>query len=124
MLALISVLILSSCDPVYRIGLLNTTNDTIRIMARTTIHFHTDDVRTTILSGPYEDEWIEFSIGPNAYVNCGTAIAGIQDEMPFTELKVYVGQDSIIANTTEEVTSLFEKNFWGNLKTPYKIIIE
>lgn len=125
MLALLILgVFLQSCDPVYSVRLKNLTNDTLLVVARTTIHFQSDTSKITVLEGPYDDEWIEFKVFPSTYVNCGIAIAGIQDEIPFTELKIYKESDSIIAKSEQEVLALFEKGSRGNLITPYEIRIE
>lgn len=95
-------------------------------MIETTIHFYTDDqlISYEDLGGPYDHKIIKFEMAPGASIECGMAIAGIQDEMPFTKFKIYSNEDSIVASTQDQILDLFEKTSWGNLETPYQLTIE
>lgn len=125
-LAILTGLFLTSCDPTYPILISNNRADTITVVTETTIHFHTDDqlIGNEDLGGPYDHNIIKFKMAPGTSIECGMAIAGIQDEMPFTKFKIYSNNDSIVANTQDQILDLFEKTFWGNLETPYQLTIK
>jgi hypothetical protein len=96
------------------------------VLTETTIHFHFDDTLTVFKDrgGPFDHKIIEFKMAPGTSIECGMAIAGIQDEMPFTKLKVYSGKDTVDAESQDKILDLFEKTFLGNLKTPYVLTIK
>ncbi len=119
-------LFLTSCDPTYPIVISNNKADTVTVVTMTTAHFHTDDqlVGYEDLGGPYDHNIIKFKMAPGSSIECGMAIAGIKDEMPFTKFRVYANKDSIVANTQDQILDLFEKTFWGKLETPYQLTIK
>lgn len=123
---ILSGLFLASCDPVYPILITNSNKDTVTVITETTIHFQPLDTLVDYreLSGPYNHRIIQFKIAPMDTLECGMAIAGIENEMPFTKFSIYAGQDSIIADTQTEILELFAKSFWGKLKTPYELVIK
>jgi len=51
-------------------------------------------------------------MAPRTTVECGMAIAGIQDDNPFTKFEVYSETNSIVVNTRDQVLALFENAFW------------
>jgi hypothetical protein len=103
----------------------NETGDTLSIKAHRTIHFSTDDVHTVELSGDYRHSWITFKVAPSSTIGCGSAIAGIEDEMPFTDLVITKANgDSIVAQGEKEVLGLFDGGVLGGLETPYVIRIK
>lgn len=121
----ILISLLSGCDPVYPIELVNETGDTLTVKAHRAIHFHTDDVHTTELSGDYRRSWIKFTVAPKSTVGCGSAIAGIADEMPFTDLVLTKANgDSIVARGEQEILKLFDRSALGGLATPYAIRVK
>jgi hypothetical protein len=124
-LALLVVLSLAvGCDPVIPIELTNETEDTLAVKAHRTIHFNTDDVHTIELSGDYRHSWITFKVAPSRTIGCGSAIAGIEDEMPFTDLVITKANgDSIVAQGEKEVLGLFDRGVLGGLETPYRITV-
>lgn len=124
-LALLGLLFLAvGCDPVIPIKLVNETGDSLSIKAHRTIHFHTDDVHTVELSGDYRHSWITFKVAPSSTIGCGSAIAGIEDEMPFTDLMITKANgDSIVAQGEKEVLGLFDRGVLGGLETPYRITV-
>ena len=63
-------------------------------------------------------------MAPKTSIEIGQAIAGIEDDMPFTKLKIYSVSDSIYANSQEQILNLFKKTFFGNLETPYELDIK
>lgn len=125
-LAILTGLYLMSCDPTYPILISNYKTDTVTIVTETTIHFHSDDqlIEFKKLGGPYNHSIIKFKMAPGSSIKCGMAIAGIQNELPFTKFKAYSSKDSIVANSQDQILDLFEKTFWGTLATPYKLTIK
>jgi len=125
-MAILTGLLLTSCDPTYKILISNNKADTVTVVIETTSHFSTDDqlIGYKDLGGPYDHTIIKFKMAPRTSIECGMAIAGIQDEMPFTTFKVYSNKDSLVANTQDQILDLFEKTFWGNLETPYQLTIK
>jgi hypothetical protein len=123
---ILTVLAFMSCDPTYPILISNSKTDTVTIVTETTIHFHADEplIGYQDLGGPYDHNIIKFKMAPGTSIECGMAIAGIEDEMPFTEFKVYSNNDSLVANSQGQILDLFEKTFWRNLKTPYQLTIK
>lgn len=117
---------LISCDSTCPILISNSKADTVTIVTETSIYFHVDQrlIGYEDLGGPYDHSIIKFKMPPRTSIECGMAIAGIQDEMPFTKFKAYSDKDSIVANSRDEIIDLFEKTFWGNLKTPYVLVIK
>ena len=109
----------AGCDPVIPIKLMNEMGDTLTVRAHRTINFHTSDVHTIELNGDYRNSWIEFKVAPNSTVGCGSAIAGIEDEMPFTDLVlIKASGDSIVAHGEKEVLNLFDHGAFNGLETP------
>lgn len=123
-IAILAGLIFQSCDPYYPVSITNSTEDTLTVIARTTTNFQSIDIRIIESSGPYDDERIKFKIPPGKTVECGGAIAGLGDDLPFTELMIYSQEDSLKALNKEEVLNLFEKNSAGQLKTPYELVVD
>lgn len=125
-MTILTGLLLTSCDPTYSVLISNGKTDTVTVVTETTIHFNSDDqlVGYQDLGGPYDHNIIKFKMAPGTTIECGMAIAGIQDEMPFTKFKVYSDKDSIVAESQNKILDLFEKTFWGNLKTPYVLTIK
>lgn len=115
-----------SCDPVYPVSVLNARKDSVRIVAEVTGDFNTDMKLTAYkrLKGSYGKETITFMMAPGSQIDCGTAIAELDDDLPFTVIKIYGIKDSIIATNKLQVIDLFEKNFWGNPKAPYRLMIQ
>lgn len=125
MTLIIAGLLFQSCDPYYSIRILNSTNDTLTVVARTTNSFHMENIGYSVLGKTYDhDKWIKFAIPPMDYADCGNAIGGLEDDLPFKELKIYEARDSIVATSETEVLSLFKTNLIGGFRTPYAIEIE
>lgn len=125
-MTILAGLFLTSCDPTYPILISNSKADTVTIVTETTIHFHTDNTLIDYedLGGPYNHNIIKFKMAPKSNIECGMAIASLHDEIPFAKFKVYSGKDSIVAESKDKILDLFEKTFWGNLKTPYVLTIK
>jgi hypothetical protein len=117
---------LLSCDPTYPISISNKTADTISIFAETNVRFHTDDtlLSYTEVGGPYDHKVITFKIAPGIEVRCGMAIAELDNDVPFSKMKIYTKKDSIIANSVEEVLGIFDRTWYGSRKKPYTVTLE
>ncbi|MCC6725416.1 MAG: hypothetical protein IT258_12990 [Saprospiraceae bacterium] len=113
-----------SCDPTYPISIYNSRKDTVTIVAKTTIDFNSDELDYKVLGGPYNQKVIEFKMAPETILECGMAIAEIDDDMPFSEFKVFSKNDTIVAKSQAEILDLFDKNRWGSLETPYQLTIK
>jgi len=125
-LVILHMLFLTACDPTFPIKISNKKSDTVTIVTKTTIHFHTDDQLTGYedLGGPYDHKLIKFKMPPGTSINCGMAISGIEDDMPFNEISIYSNNDSIVANTQDLILNLFDHSFRKNLQRPYQITIK
>jgi len=105
---------------VYSIRIENDTPDTLIIGAVTNAMFHNDEVLLKYRGdGGIADT--EFLVLPGDYADCGTAIAELKNELPFLELKIIQGSDTVVAKTETEVLELIEKDWLGRLKKPYRI---
>lgn len=108
-------------DPSYSIRIVNDMPDTLSIKAHHTIYFDSHRVHSQDLGG----KWISFKVPPKTKVDCGMAIAGIEDEMPFTDIVLTKANgDSIVAHGDKEVLRLFAHDALGGLETPYVIRVK
>ena len=114
--------LLQSCDPTYSISVSNQTSDQISVIAYTNASFHADET-VQIHPRPDDPDWVAFNINPGSTVQCGMAIGGLWDDLPFTQLIIYTPQDTITAKNTNEVFALFDWDSSGDLKIPYQITI-
>src|SRR5690348_5645238 len=85
-----------SCDPYYSIRIQNLTQDTVSVVALTTVHFYSDD-DYKVLGEQDGDQKIMLRISPGKYADCGNAIGELEDDLPFRELRIDVRQDAIVA---------------------------
>jgi hypothetical protein len=110
----------SSCDPYYLITVTNTTNDTTTILVKETVDFKTEKnkIRTT------EDGFDVYQLEPKEQIMVGSAIAEIDNEIPFEVIIIAKNRDTILADNVEEIIDLFDRNLFGGLKTPYNISIQ
>ena len=110
----------SSCDPYYLITVTNTTNDTTTILVKETVDFKTEKnkIRTT------EDGFDVYQLEPKEQIMVGSAIAEIDNEIPFEVIIIAKNRDTILADNVEEIIDLFDRNIFGGLKTPYNISIK
>ena len=117
---------MSSCDPTIPIAISNSRLDTVTVVAETTVNFHTEDSLTDSkeLGGTYDHRIVKFKMAPRTTIECGMAIAGIADEMPFTTFEVITKSDTLVASTQDKILSLFDQTFFGHLKTPYQLTIK
>ncbi|GAB5554447.1 MAG: hypothetical protein Sapg2KO_40380 [Saprospiraceae bacterium] len=112
--------ILSSCDPYYSITVTNETTETAKILVKETINFRTDKHKTLTT----DDGFDVYELAPNENVKVGSAIAEIDNDVPFEAIKIVRYNDTISANTLEEIKDLFDKKTFGGLKTPYNLTIK
>tara|TARA_Y100001934_G_C11661397_1_gene454657 strand:+ start:66 stop:452 length:387 start_codon:yes stop_codon:yes gene_type:complete len=113
--------LLKSCDPTYPVSISNQTDSEVTIQAKKTLRFWNDSIKLKELS---DENWIEFNLKPKQSIECGMTIGGLRNDLPFSELKILKPQDTIIAKNENQVMELFDKSFFGNLNTPYKLTIK
>ena len=117
-------LFLQSCDPVYSISVSNQTKDKISVIAYTTSSFGPDE-SVKIHPRPDDPNWIGFNMEPGTTVRCGSAIGGLYDDLPFTQLIIYTPQDTITATDADAVLDLFDKDIVRDRPEPaYQITIK
>ena len=120
MIVLIGILI-QSCDPTYPVSIKNDSGTEIIVDAKLTNRFY-PGLTTTYIAD--ENNRLQFKVESGQEFQCGMTIGGLRDDLPFTDLKIYTGKDTIIAKNINEVLNLFDKNWIGNLKTPYTLTVE
>lgn len=115
---LIISLFLLSCDPTYVIAIQNNSNEVIKLKAQVNERFHSNNFDSIYIT--YNDnDWIEAFIKPNQQLDFGYAIAGLENDIPFNEIKVFINNDSIIAKNQKEIFRLFDNRGVFNVMTPY-----
>jgi len=112
--------LLAGCDPYYSITVTNDTSDTAQILVKETINFRTEKQKslTTI------DGFDVYELAPNEKIQVGSAIAEIDNDIPFEQIKIVRNRDTVTANNLETIKNLFDKKTFGGLKTPYNISIK
>ncbi|QHL89161.1 hypothetical protein GU926_17670 [Nibribacter ruber] len=118
--AITAMLLLQSCDPTYSIRIENQSSSKITVTATTTNKFQAYGHKIIELGA----DKVRFEIPSGEYLECGMAIAGLENDLPFTSLIVQTLNKRIVADTPNKVISLFEKESDGNLKTPYSLVIK
>lgn len=118
--AIAIMLLLQSCDPTYSIRIENNSGSKVTVKATTTINFRAYEHEVTELG----DNKIRVDIPSGEYLDCGMAIAGLENDLPFTNLTIETLNDTIMADNPDQVLSLFEKKPSGNLKTPYRLVVK
>ncbi|MEA1784881.1 hypothetical protein U1E44_02150 [Arenibacter sp. GZD96] len=119
-IVLIAILI-QSCDPTYPISIKNNSGTEIVVDAKLTNSFN-PGLTTTYIAD--ENGRLQFKIESGQEFECGFSIAELENDLPFSELKIYTKKDTIIANNRNEVLNLFDKNWIGKMKTPYVMTVE
>ena len=114
-------IITQSCDPTYPVSINNKTESELRIQAKKTLRFWSENLNEIEL--PKKD-WVEFKIEPNKSVKCGMTIGGLKNDLPFSELLIITKTDTIKAENENQIMELFDKTFFGNLETPYVLTVE
>ena len=110
-----------SCDPTYPVLIKNESGTEIIVDAKLTNDFY-PGLTTTYIAD--ENNRLQFKVESGQEFQCGMTIGGLKDNLPFTDLKIYTEKDTIIAKNRSEVLNLFDKNWIGNLKTPYTLTVE
>ncbi|WP_192820802.1 hypothetical protein [Rufibacter sp. LB8] len=118
--AILVLLLVQSCDPTYSIRIENKSGSKITVNATTTNKFQAYGHEIIELEG----NKVRFEIPSGEYLECGMAIAGLDNDLPFTNLKIQTLNKTILAENPEKVISLFEKEPDGDLKTPYSLVIK
>lgn len=120
-LAIFSIpIMLTSCDPYYKISVTNTTNDTATILIKETIHFRTDKKKIVTTTEGYD----VYKLEPKERVEVGSSIAEIDNDIPFEVIIIVKNRDTILADNLEDIKNLFDRKTFGGLKTPYNISIK
>ncbi|MFN3194538.1 MAG: hypothetical protein ACE364_01135 [Chlorobiota bacterium] len=109
-----------SCDPFYSITVTNKTTETAKILVKESNNFSTDKHKTQTT----DDGFDVYELSPNENMGVGSAIAEIDDEIPFEAIKIIRYNDTISANTPDEIKNLFDKKTSGELITPYNLTIK
>lgn len=111
---------MTGCDPYYAITVTNKTKGTARILVKETISFRTEKQKIQSTSDGFDI----YELAPNEQIEVGSAIAEIDNDLPFEEIKIIRSGDTITADNVEAIKNLFDKKIFGGLKTPYNITIK
>ena len=114
-------ILFQSCDPTYPVLIKNDSGTEIIVDAKLTKDFYAGLTTTYIAD---ENDRLQFKVESGQEFQCGMTIGGLKDDLPFTDLKIYMEKDTIIAKNRNEVLNLFDKNWIGNLKTPCILTVE
>ncbi|MDC7996376.1 hypothetical protein [Altibacter sp. HG106] len=114
-------LLTQSCDPSYSVSIKNNSGAEIIVDAKLTEYFD-PGLTTTFIAD--ENNRLQFKVENGHEFHCGYTIGGLKDDLPFTDLRIYIVNDTVIARNRNEVLNLFDKNWLGNLKTPYTLTVE
>jgi hypothetical protein len=120
LILVVLTVLLIACDPYYSISITNKTSDSIRIFVKPTNSFMTEKE----ISKETSDGFNVYDLAPTEELKVGSAIAEIDNDIPFEEIKIVHKMDTIVAGNLEEIKNLFDKNVLGGLKTPYNVSIE
>jgi cellulose synthase/poly-beta-1,6-N-acetylglucosamine synthase-like glycosyltransferase len=111
---------ITSCDAYYSITLTNNSIDTISVTLGQNFRFSTTKVPFQKLDG----NTYTYKLNPNEIFKTGSAIAEIDDDIPFDNIIIVSHNDTIRANNIDEIKNLFDKKGIGGLKTPYNLTIK
>jgi hypothetical protein len=112
--------LLTSCDPVYPITITNDTTDTIKFEVKENYRFNSEQLPQS----KTKDGFTIYQILPKDTMEIGSAIAEIDNDMPIEEIRIFKPKDTISANNLIDIKKLFDKKFFGGLKTPYNLTIK
>ena len=113
-----------SCDPAHKVSISNQTESEITVRAKKTSHFWNDTLKTQMMTEMNNENWIEFKIKPKKVIDCGMTIGGLKHHLPFSELIILTKKDTLKAENENQVMSLFDRTFLGNLKTPFVLTVD
>lgn len=112
--------LLTGCDPYYSITVTNNTGDTAQILVKETINFRTEKQKSQTTTDGFD----VYELAPSEQIQVGSAIAEIDNDIPFEQIKIVRNKDTITADNLETIKNLFDKKTFGGLKTPYNISIK
>jgi hypothetical protein len=114
---------LLSCDPTYVIAIQNNSNEIIKLKAQVNQRFHSNNYDSIFITY-LDNNWIEAFIKPKQQLDCGYAIAELDNDIPFNELKIFINNDSIVAKNQKEVLKLLDNRGVFKVMTPYILEID
>lgn len=117
---LILTTLFTSCDPIYPITITNDTKDTIFVNIEENYRFRSEKAALS----KTKDGLNIYRLLPKEILETGSAIAEIDNDMPFDKIKIITGTDTISADNLKDIKTLFDKKVFGGLKTPYNITIK
>lgn len=120
LLSIILGVFLIGCDPYHSITVTNVTADTVSIFVKPTIHFRTDNAKSLTTSDGFDI----YKLSPNEQMHVGSAIAEIDNDIPFEFVKIVSSRDTVTASALDDIKNLFDKKTSGGLKTPYNLTIK
>ncbi|WP_156113413.1 hypothetical protein [Wocania ichthyoenteri] len=91
--------------------------------AQVSERFHSNNFDSVVITY-YDNNWIEADIKPKQQLDCGFAIAGLKNNIPFNEMIILKNKDTISAKNHKELLELFDNRGFGNIMTPYIFIID
>ncbi len=110
----------AGCDRYTAIAISNKTAEKVRVLVKTTSNFQTEKQKVETTTDGFDI----YELTPNEYMQVGIAIAEIDDDLPFTSIKIVRAGDTVSANNVNEIKALFDKSKVGGLKKPYNLVIE
>jgi hypothetical protein len=122
MLILLNILCLfPGCigDSYNPISITNSTGDTIIVQLNENINFSTDKEKSSTTS----DGLSIYKLLPLESFNIGHAINELDNDIPFSEIRVICKNDTLFTNSGNAKT-LFDKTIFGGIKSPYNISIK
>ncbi len=115
-----AIFLLTRCDPYYSITITNTTDDTSTILVKENIHFRTEKQKDSTTGDGFD----VYKLDPKEEMQVGSAIGGLDNDIPFHAITIIKKKDTISANDLESIKKLFDKTLLGGLQTPYNISIK
>lgn len=118
--AFLTGLLTTGCDPYYPITITNKRADTTQILVKKTLRFGTDKQKLRTSAEGFD----VYVLAPNEQITVGGAIANLAPNIPFDEIRIVKGADTVTANNLESIKKLFDQKTLGRLKKPYNISIK
>ncbi|MGY4536070.1 hypothetical protein ACVW0P_000464 [Mucilaginibacter sp. UYNi724] len=101
------------------ISVTNTTSDTLDILLKENFKFRSEKEKVSTTS----DGFNIYKLAPHEVFFIGSVINGLDNKIPFSQIKVVCKGDTIIDNQGN-ANILFDKNLFGSLEIPYNISIK
>ncbi len=111
--SLLLFFLLHSCDPVHSISIYNDTKDTLNIYG---VEDYNDEYE--VQTNGY------FKLPPQQTMFIGSAIAQIDNDINFDTLIIYSNSTKIQAFNKQDIKTLFDRNIFNQIKTPYLITVK